>query len=769
MMKNETSSENSEQPYEFASEITPQFSSPEKKSITFNGQSSDEAVDYYSYLSSFDKHTESIIPSRDAEKVQAKKQKEQESPSKDQKIKEQLEELRDQSIREIELLKRSFYEKEKELEEKSVRIENLRLIGPSPIYAPDPFESERTPIRRNQYEDFGGQRLKMEEESLKTKIKEAEIELREEIEEEFFQEKNDMIARYQAQTERAIKDTKNALDQFWKKRMQDLERELQATESKFFINPAADEESIQEFYDQQLKDKIEEEVDRLHREIDKTLKVEYDNLFKKRVSQTHKRTSSKLKQSDIDKFKEQLEIEFEVKLYSEKELWKRELMPLMIDECRNKAKLDIESSLYEEEIKLREEAKFEMEELIEEVKKESENVVLLRIKKIDDDEKQREIDYIENLQVEAQEELRKEQDFRLKEALTAKLRERLEKEIRHELEGRIEMEVKLRKEDQFRQELLDEIEFDYEQAVVRLKTDIQNKILNLEEEFAVNHNHIVLEEVEKKLLRREKELNIDYMKKLEKMKKKLSDEFEEAQSKQAANSAQLLEQEKAEVARLRSQLNVLLSKVKESRKNEIASLKSQEEMLEKKLREIQYAQQCKEESLGRQMLSSGSEKILGNISISRQQSPPKETASMLYSPKWGSQDQDIVRSLPKPLLPPSLLSTLAHESPKKLNTIEPPSSSRKLLKYSSAKELVSELILKNLEEAKQQAWALLEETESPPELQPSPSEPQFSLPSPRISPQLIPKKPSEPKSKHKRYHDLLNQRHGIIEPRRNKV
>lgn len=537
------------------------------------------------------------------------------------------------------------------------------------------------------------------------------------------------------------------------------------TESRFFSSPSHEEESIREHYDNLLSEKLEIEADNMHADILKALESEYEHKVKNLTPRKDfSIKNSKLTQKDIEKFREQQEIEFEIKLYSEKEMWKRELMPFMIEECRNVVKLEQETVLIQKEKEIRLQAAGEIDDLMQRVKRDSDRVIKIEHQKLDEAEKQREIGFFEKIKEEALDELKKEQDFRLKEALTHKLKERLEKDIKSELEGRILMEVKLRKEDQFKAEISKELAVEFENFERKIKNDTIEKIFKVEQDFAVTHNQKVLEEVERRLTRREKELNIDYMKKLEKMRNNINQEYGSLQSQQANTSKELLDQEKTEVSRLRAKLNVVLQRVKESRKAEIVKLKNQEEMLERKLREIQNAQRYTEEHVSRSV--GNAYKMMTNRSY-KTNSPEKEGLSIVYSPRWGDPDEELVRTLPKPLLPPSLLNTQALElskSPEKLLN-----SPRKLLNYSNSQDLVSELILKNLEEAKQQAWALLNDTEAPPVFHISQSEPKL---------QIINKKPNENtlnltlKSKqsnpatHKKYQDLLNQRHGVIEPKK---
>lgn len=174
---------------------TPQFTTKKK---LFD---SSDPSDYYSYLSSYEKHTDSIIPSREAASIQAKRQKDSDSPIKDSQIKVTIQELRDRSVKEIELYKKSYFEKEKELLFGSV---TPMIIGPSPLYTPEPFEAGKSYIKICNFE----------ENQLGNKLYENEIKLRKQLELDYEQETDELLIDYDQSIEKALTETKKSINQY---------------------------------------------------------------------------------------------------------------------------------------------------------------------------------------------------------------------------------------------------------------------------------------------------------------------------------------------------------------------------------------------------------------------------------------------------------------------------------------------------------------------------------------------------------------------------
>lgn len=564
---------------------------------------------------------------------------------------------------------------------------------------------------------------------------------------------------------------------------------MKSSEAKFFEPPSADENNIKQFYDNLLDEKIFEETEKLQNIIGEKLRPEYENKLQQKLALLSNRKSSVKKPSrdEIEKIRGNFEVDSEIRMYTEKEEWKKEYMPSLIEEARYMVKVEHDQRVGKRTADLRNQAKAEIQDLFENLKKDSELAIKQKFREIDESESAREKETLERIRAECYDELRKDQDFRLRSALTDKLREQLEKEVRNELIRRIEMELRLRKEDEIREEVKISIEQEHEDIRKKFESEIRGKIQNLEEEFESNHNHLCVQEVDSKLERREKELKIDYMRKLEKLKDSSQKEFSDYQNQQSKKSKQLLSQEKSEVARLRSKLNVMLKKLTENRKSELQRLQSQEEVLDKKMREIQYFQQFKDEQPSRitcikEERSRGSSKS-PMASKQRSKSPFREQVSVI-SPKFPHPGIELIRSLPKPLPPPTLtnfktipqgtLSNYNNTSEKSTYQERSRSPERKLLGKYNSRELISDLIMKNLEDAKQQAWTLLKETEHPPLIKLSENDldirgflssrktiHQNSI----VKDYETDKSPRNAAPKHSKYQELLNQRHGVIEPR----
>jgi hypothetical protein len=200
-----------------------------------------------------------------------------------------------------------------------------------------------------------------------------------------------------------------------------------------------------------------------------------------------------------------------------------------------------------------------------------------------------------------------------------------------------------------------------------------------------------------------------------------------------------MSQEKSETARIKSRMNVYMSQTTSEKQNQLKDLQQKEELLDKKLRNISYRQQYEHEiSHIKHTPETSKSPIQKNFSI------------YSHSP---ITDHDVVKAIPKPLPPPTL-SYLADEV--KRRSVSP---ERKLLGTYDTKEIVSQLIIKNYEEASKQALLILKDTETP-------SKPKSSYAeiTELLSSGKIPMNRETPK-KHSLYNQLLKKKYGVIEPR----
>ena len=125
-----------------------------------------------------------------------------------------------------------------------------------------------------------------------------------------------------------------------------------------------------------------------------------------------------------------------------------------------------------------------------------------------------------------------------------------------------------------------------------------------------------------------------------------------------------------------------MNKTSSERQSQLKNLQQQEDLLDRKLRDISFRQQYE------------TEQSQIRYTPERSKSPLLKQCS-IYSPLPG--DSEISKNIPKPLPPPDLVSIIDEV---KLRTISP---ERKLLGPYDTKEIVSQLIMKNYEEAQKQA------------------------------------------------------------------
>ncbi|CAG9326569.1 unnamed protein product [Blepharisma stoltei] len=815
---------------------TPQFSAAYKKFRHMREKASlDTLESYFNCIDTNEKHIESIISIEEASKIDHKMKNLMEATDlTDAEICNEISRMRSESENSILKLKKDYLKKEREIFQQisneadlqvliATRPEMLEIttkVSTSPLVTPESLCLESLSIsdhlkncrlqaftqslnkQTNLSSSVNPQELRSilseimaEDPSIITEnkiqkyseilqsafeedIKEKENILRSQLEKEFEADQSALASKFESQISQGIEETKTALNKFWQKKVQELDRKLKSMEVKAIQYHSQEEQGLKEFYDNLLDQKLNEQSEALQKAIIAKFKAEYEIKAQQKIAAIQKKKQTdkdtQLSTDELDRMNEEIISENEIRLYSEKEAWKKDIMPFLIEECRIIANREQDQIISKKSSELRTQAKVEIQELIDQVKKDSEAAIVAKIKEIDEADGEREKTMSEKIRAECFEELKKEHDFRLRVGLTEKLREQLQKEVRTELVRRIEMEVRLRKEDEIRKEVQESIEEEHENARKRQENETRFKIQELEQTFEENYNHLVMEEVKSKLEKREKELNIDYMRKLEKLRENHEKQYQDYQSQQIQKTKQLLNQEKAEVARLRSNLNVLLKKMTDSRKNELSLLKYQEEILERKMREVQYDQQFNEEQPSRICFIQDSEKAKRSSKSptpnkGRSKSPFKEKNS-ITSPKWPSPNNDYIRTLPKPLPPPAFSS----ENSIKIERTQERSPKRKLLDTYNTKEIISDLILKNLENAKQHAWALLRETEIPPLIRVNESDIDVreflssrktlqtnTLPSNYETQQIA----SDTKPKHKHYYELLNQHHGIIEPR----
>lgn len=129
----------------------------------------------------------------------------------------------------------------------------------------------------------------------------------------------------------------------------------------------------------------------------------------------------------------------------------------------------------------------------------------------------------------------------------------------------------------------------------------------------------------------------------------------------------------------------------------------------------------------------------------------KQNSVISYSPLMG--DPEVSKVIPKPLPPPSLASITDEV---KRRSVSP---ERKLLGTYDTREIVSQLIMKNHEDAHKQAWLTLKNTES--EERPKSSYAEIS--------ELLSTGKSnavrEAPKKVNLYDELLKKKYGVIRPR----
>jgi len=563
----------------------------------------------------------------------------------------------------------------------------------------------------------------------------------------------------QDEIQNAIKEVMDEQGIYDEDKLKDYQNYFRNFEREIKHVPYSEEEveEIKGYYKELMEERLEVERQKIHSEVYSSLRAKNDRKKSKKKTKEPK-VMDKHQRSQIENLKTQILQENEIRLCSEKESWKRELTPYLIEECKAKVKEEYQKKLNLEKQKIQQQGQTELQELIDQVKQDSDTMMQQQLWQIDEELAQKESDYEQQVYTECYEELKKDLEFRLKEAFTSKLKAQLSREIKEELQNKFEKTLKVNSYEELRKEVKQEWDESMENIRKELEKDYKEKLRQLEQEFEVENSREVYQKVEEKAKLREREMNINFLKKVEKLKKDIRKEHQEEYNRDIAYAKELLTKEKSEVARLRSQLNVELKKSAEMRKKELSKVKEQEILLEKKLKSYRAAEE-ERELKSRISRSHWTKNNTNRVSIPGN-SPHREAYET--SPQRNPPDTELIEHLPKPLPPPTLASF--PESP----PLHPKAKSpqRKLLSSYNSSDIVTNLIMRNLEDAKQKAWNLLQETEQPPTIKLTDEEKEAYYK--QIMSEETKHSPvqQEISSKSSKYEQLLKKRHGVIEPRK---
>ena len=454
--------------------------------------------------------------------------------------------------------------------------------------------------------------------------------------------------------------------------------------------------------DQEIdKNRLEEG---LREEIRQELTSEYEEKLRKRLNQQPtKRPSDELQElrrqiADLEAFRENVEVEFEVRLATAKEMWRQEMTALALEDHEKALARHYELQLAQRTQEIQAQSKAEVAQVSAQFRREAQEAISVHLQRLADDSVKRTESQKQLLREECLNELRSEREMKLAEALTARLTVQIDKELKLTLTPKIEKELKTTLEEKLRMEVRKEFEDIFETRRNQMEMELKSKLKHATERVEGRFEEEVSRLVTEKTAKIEKELKVKYKTKLDREIKLAKEQaLEEYKEKQTADIEEI-RREKTEIARLKAALNVQMRKKGMERKEETEKIRKMEMELERKGREIEFkAGKISESQENRPKMSENSLKSRE----SRIFSPEKPQVFPKISPE--KAEMAPISFIPRPVSPPEASETAVavEEQP------------RFLPRYDS-EDLVKQLIAKNLEEAQREAVNLLQLTEKPP-------------------------------------------------------
>lgn len=460
---------------------------------------SDDYSDYYNYLSSVEKHVDSIISSDQAKKIQSRKKFLEDSPqpTKNPSAKCQILEIQEQTSKKIHELLNSLRTTQENLVQKFRESKNKDLSLESPFTPVDIPEK-------------------------KQELEEKEKEFREKMRLVHDNEKKKIIKIYEDKKNKIIDDKRESLQKFWRTKMFELNGKLQQAEWKKNSRKNEEEEGKKALYKKVYEETLEKEKKLLEDEIDE----HFNTQFQEKLKILKEECRGKDCEKEIIEVKTKLESEYQKRYENEKLAWKscQEKMRL---KCAKIVEDEEKKVLGEKEKEIMSQAEGEIEELLEEVESELEKdygiIVESMQKRVRDKDQYSKDVWIE----EAKAEFLKNQHLEAVYGYKQTIKEQISKDIRKEIEGKIENEVFKNEQEKIFKQVSEELNFTYELYKKETENFFKQQLNEYEHDFQGNYSEKVKTEVDKKLSQKEKELYIRYVHKLEKMKNDIKKEFED--------------------------------------------------------------------------------------------------------------------------------------------------------------------------------------------------------------------------------------------------
>jgi hypothetical protein len=528
------------------------------------------------------------------------------------------------------------------------------------------------------------------------------------------------------------------------------------------------ENELVSHYQSYFEDLFEEEKDKLRAQAEQDLEAELVQLkrnpMRRQVKAEVTGDFKERLQAEAQRIRERMEVDFEMRLVTEEETWRRSLAPAIIQETQRRHATSSSEQLSAREEQLRQQAASELQELISKIKAESGEAVYRHMQQIEEESRRTAELSRESLKAEIAYQIQSEREEKLQEAIVMKLRGLLHNEISRELLPRIEQEVKMQLEGKFREEAAAELQQGLSDCLRRVGTDSKNSLRNAQEKLELTKDEAVKAAVEERMTRFEKELKVKFAGRAD----RLTSETEQAFLKELENRLQedreQLNRDRAEVSRLKSAVNVQLHKTAKERKEELERIKEQEKILQKKLHEREgMLKRMQDVSVINKSFERAPPERVKDRPLSQQSTPFAKDDKVEDTSQFQSPRHFPILSRVSPVSVP-FSPEQGRFVPEERKQISPP---RRLLAPYRSEETVQKLISQNIEEAQRQALRLLAETEHPPAIKPRqliPEETQRYY-RPKETVEQSPQRLSTAKPSHQLYNDLLRMNYGVIEPR----
>ena len=450
---------------------------------------SDDVSDYFSSIF-YDKHSDSIISTTKALEIQSKKSK-----------------SRATALIDVSSLKSTFTEKLKKIQQNFHS--NIKIF--TKIYENRPNFSIKTPEKNKNSSNT-------EKKLQKSQISKEEAEIREKISIFNLNRLNSIKKKYEDHKNKIIDQKRDDLQKVWRSKMFELNGRLQQAEWKKSSENREEKERIRNLFEEAYKTALNKERILLEQDIDEHYAEQFSEKRKKVISR-----------SGLEDIRKKLETEYNKKLLSSQQLYKTEAF---IQEIQKKVQtaLETEQSLLVHQAKLQaKESSIQSSAEKLHLFKSSLALQLQNSKKSSNLILTKSPDplILKQWQEEAQNELKSDQVTEISSQYKSLLTPALTKEIIRTLSLSIENKVFKNEQIKIFREVSEELTTTFEFFKRETENLLKRESQQIEQDFVSEMKNLVQVKANAKLVVKEKELHMKFVKSYEKVKEGLRKEIEE--------------------------------------------------------------------------------------------------------------------------------------------------------------------------------------------------------------------------------------------------